>query len=272
MEDENAPIKTFQVRRKANENQQKEDIIYLLDNVDDVIFNKICFLCNSQTPNCSLIQARGKDEDGDKLKDLEQHNFALGMIKIDNAMKPPRITKGRSKREKQVLKPNSIHEENSLDEDDEIENNSNIQLQDEEAAEGGEEEIKQTENGKDSERRSDENKEPSVLVKSNTNVKMSLSARVRPKPNDQEPPESPLPVIKINNRDKEGVDTNTNEETPVVHDQEDIVIDEDNPDTSRQLKSKKHPKKQKKERFVNLKFRYDGFNKLRFVYSRVIPR
>lgn len=195
------------------------------------------------------------------------------MIKIDNAMKPLKITKGKSRKDKQVLKFNTISERNSLEGNDELENNSNVQLQDEEAAEGGEEEIKQAENSKDLERRSEENKEPSMLHKSNTNVKMSLSARVKPKLNNKdEPPESPLPVIKINNKDKVGVDANTNEETPIVHDQDNIVSDDDNPETSRQLKNKKNPKKKKKERFVNLKLRYDGFNKLRFVYSRIIPR
>jgi hypothetical protein len=81
--------------------------------------------------------------------------------------------------------------------------------------------------------------------------------------------DSPLPVIIINSKENAGVNDRTNEETPVPW--EENNSEEDVPNTSRQFKSKKHHKK-KKEKITNLKFRYDGFNKLRFVYSRIIPR
>ena len=86
MEDEKSPIKKFQKRKKNGDDNFKESAIYFLDNLDDpeVVFNKVWFLWNSATPNLSWIQARSRDEDDDKISNLEKHNFALGMVKIEN--------------------------------------------------------------------------------------------------------------------------------------------------------------------------------------------
>jgi hypothetical protein len=246
-----------------------------MENLDDPDTFK-CFLCNSLTPKCSLIQARGKDEDDDKLKDLELHNFALGMIKIDNQMRSHKLIKDRSRRENESFKNDTFSDHDSLDQHEDQERISNVQLQDEEegeedeeAKEGGEEDIKIEEMTKDGEFDIEENKNYSPVFKSktnfrsNVNVKLGTSTRAKGK-HPSMGIDSPLPVIIINSKENAGVNDRTNEETPVPW-------EENNLNTSRQLKSKKHHKK-KKEKITNLKFRYDGFNKLRFVYSRIIPR
>lgn len=49
------------VRKTQNDNNMnKESVIYFMENLDDpeIIFNRVCFLCNSTTPNFSLIQAK----------------------------------------------------------------------------------------------------------------------------------------------------------------------------------------------------------------------
>lgn len=71
-------------KKKMDNNNYKESVDYFLENLDDpeIIFNKICFLCNNATPSFSSIQTRGKDEEDSKIKDLEANNFELGLIKI----------------------------------------------------------------------------------------------------------------------------------------------------------------------------------------------
>lgn len=68
----------------------------------------------------------------------------------------------------------------------------------------------------------------------------------------------------------------TDEQTPHNEDESSDEGDlEKQPNTSRRLNSTKRESKKsklKEKNFVNLKSKYDGFNKLRFVYSRVIPK
>lgn len=71
----------FNKRYRSNKQDVKESIEYFMED-PEIIFNKVCFLWNSLTPNFSQIQARNKDEEDNKLKDLEAHNFELGLIKL----------------------------------------------------------------------------------------------------------------------------------------------------------------------------------------------
>jgi catabolite regulation protein CreA len=73
-----------QYRKFRERNNYNENIDYFMENLDDpdVIFNKVCFLCNSASPNLSQIQAKSKDEEDNKIKDLQAHNFELGLIKL----------------------------------------------------------------------------------------------------------------------------------------------------------------------------------------------
>jgi len=135
----------------------------------------------------------------------------------------------------------------------------NIRLNDEEMNlphlenEGGEDEENNPEN---EEIKSDNNPKP------NTTVKISLSARV--KRNDiKDQPDSPLPVIKINNTNGKADQEGTDEQTP---------RSDENSENNKQLKPKRVKKKKVKNNFVNLRAKYDGFNRLRFVYPRIIPR
>lgn len=97
------------------------------------------------------------------------------------------------------------------------------------------------------------------MNRSNTQVKISLSNRVKRK-NINEPPESPLPVIKINDTHNAKIDEGqTDEKSMKSNEVPDSPTKDDN--------KPKIPKI-----FVNLKTKYDGFNRLRFIYPRIIPR
>ena len=104
---------------------------------------------------------------------------------------------------------------------------------------------------------SDEESKHSRLAKSNTSVRITLSTRVKPM-DTGEPPDSPLPVIKINDpkADADRADDNTEN------------LSKNN--ISKVSKPKK--KHFKLPKMVNLKAKYDGFNRLRFIYPRVIPK
>lgn len=145
--------------------------------------------------------------------------------------------------------------------------------------EGGEEIEENQSNTKDEkpiENDPEEGKSTLTISKSNTQVKLSTSARLKRKLKEDEPPDSPLPVIYINNKDNKMDQERTDEQTPHQDHRSSLEgSDEEGPDTSRQFMSSKKSKKKKKlkeKTFVNLKSKYDGFNKLRFVYSRVIPK
>lgn len=55
---------------EADNNGIKESVMYFMDNLDDpeAIFNQICFLCNSTTPNFRSIQVNAKDNIDDRIK------------------------------------------------------------------------------------------------------------------------------------------------------------------------------------------------------------
>lgn len=158
MEKEKATIKSFQNRKKDGEdNHQKESTFYFLDNLDDpdAIFNRVCFLCNNSTPNLSSIQAKSRDEDEEKISDLEKHNFALGMIKIENQLDGAKIKRAKTKRDKKILKSSNMsdHQDN-LDREEILNNDSQAQLNEEEVEEineGGEGEGEEKEEKKEDE-------------------------------------------------------------------------------------------------------------------------
>jgi hypothetical protein len=147
--------------------------------------------------------------------------------------------------------------------DDNVKDQSGIDLKLEEEKEGGEtSSIKEEKKAKPV---------PAKARSTNTTVKLSVSARIKKKDRDNAP-ESPLPRILINN--DLGAMEGTDEETPAIGESEraEYALDEDM-DTSRQFNQKKKETKKKKEQnLYNLKSKYDGFNRLRFVYSRVIPK
>lgn len=129
----------------------------------------------------------------------------------------------------------------------------------EEDNEGGEDdELEDIEDEKDLEIEDfDQN---NTKTKSNTSIKMSLSVRAKVQPDE---PESPLPVILINNTNGKVDQERTDEETNKSKDY--LIVDEIS-------KKEKVKKNFQKVGFVNLRARYDGFNRLRFIYPRIIPR
>jgi len=221
----------------------------------------------------SQIQAKSKDEEDNKIKDLEAHNFELGLIKLAEKDHMPKIRKKGTKKEiKKSLKGSLIsdHEDSlSRDGDDQSQNQSKVELNpiEEEEKEGGEKD----------DQTSGDLKPNSQITKNKSNattVKLSPSVRLKMKNPNVDGPDSPLPRILINN-DNEGEDGKlTKDPTPKNQDAYKIAYesDEDGPETSRQLQTSIKSKLRKKENFINLRAKYDGFNRLRFVYSRIIPK
>lgn len=74
-----------------------------------------------------------------------------------------------------------------------------------------------------------------------------MSGRLKRKLKNDEPPDSPLPVIYINNKDNKIENERTDEQTPHQdHRSSNEGSDGEGPDTSRQFMSTKKTKKKKK--------------------------
>jgi len=197
---------------------------------------------------------------------------------MENKIQKLKTKKGKTLFKQNLLKP---HKDTLEREDNEIleEEDSKIHLNDEELEdekEGGKEEDNESE---EEEANKDSNlpdsKEPtSVEDKAHNNFlssnsKLEISARLNRK-KKKECPESPLPVIIINSKqNKQGDDT---KEVTVPESREKSIESEDEEaqNTFREMKEDKNKRREKN--FINLRMRYDGFNKMRFVYSKVIPR
>lgn len=89
-------------------------------------------MCNNSTPNLSSIQAKSRDEDDEKISDLEKHNFALGMIKIENQLDGPKIKKSKTRREKKILKQSNMSDHQEDHREEILNNDSQAQLNEDE--------------------------------------------------------------------------------------------------------------------------------------------
>lgn len=249
MEREKTTIKDFKERKNnGDDNKQAESAFYFLDNLDDpdAVFNRVCFLCNNSTPNLSSIQAKSRDEDDEQISDLEKHNFALGMIKIENQLDgPKKINRAKTKRDKKILKSEHISDHQDQSErEDILHQDSQAQLNEEEIEEineGGEtdgEDEKENDMGGSRDPSMQVDRTSSNFLKTNSRYECANLNRTN---NMEEAPESPLPVIKINdNKHREKEDQKTAGVTPV--DTEEKSGDsngEETPNTSRQLKDNK---------------------------------
>lgn len=192
-----------------------------------------------------------------------------------------KIQKLKTKKSKTLFKQNLLkphHDTLERDGNAILEEDSKIHLNNEDLEdenEGGKEEEDQNEEKVNKDSNLPDSKEPTSVecqapnqfFPSSTNLE--ISKRLNRKKKD-ECPESPLPVIIINNKqNKQGDDT---KEVTVPESREKSIAseDEESQNTYRKLKEKKN--KQREKNFINLRMKYDGFNKMRFVYSRVIPR
>ena len=73
-------------RGKANPNAMRESMEFFLENLDDpeLVFNKVCFHCNSLNPDFSVIQTRSKNQVDDDELDSAQvgPSFSRGLRNI----------------------------------------------------------------------------------------------------------------------------------------------------------------------------------------------
>ena len=82
-----AEIKPPVYKGVTDPNAQQNSMEFFFENLDDpeIIFNKICFHCNSASPDFSRIQTRSKNqENDDKIEnDVKVSSFSKGLRKMN---------------------------------------------------------------------------------------------------------------------------------------------------------------------------------------------
>ena len=189
----------FNNNSRIDNNGNKESIVYFMENLDDpeAIFNQIWFLWNNTTPNFRSIQVNKKDDIDDRIRNMEAHNFELGLIQLSK-LNPPSSSQNKIPKilkNKRLAEDDNIDSQESKEENSQENNNENVPVVsrlpviEEEFKDN---DVKET---KDDELIVPNKQKPNSTAKLTVATK-SINARTNI------PPDSPLPVILINSKDE----------------------------------------------------------------------